>query len=173
MRALAGCVLARAALVGATAVAAGAAVVLPASHSLYLGVAKGHFEIQLKTGAATQISAGVPKLKGGALVSSILVVCPVGAGGLVTELHVGFPGARLAVTKHRLGFARSYTFRHAALVAITSKGFGKTTIIPSVRASVTGVVTSSKLITGTVSVSAPDCSLRRSTYKAPFFRSVP
>jgi hypothetical protein len=155
---------------GASAVAL--AAVAPKAHTAFLYVEFGHFSIALDTKASKQVTAGAANPTGGQHpVSGILVVCPSTIPGApVRELHLGFPGATLRPVKGHYTFSRSYTQRNAPLV--TPVG-GHTTVLAAVKVKVTGTATSARLITGTVSVTVPECSLKTSRYRAKFLSTLP
>ncbi len=92
------------------------------------------------------------------------MVCPRTSTGGVDEVQAGFPGAKLKLTKGRYGFSVKYTENSADLTTI-SPVFGHSTHT-SATVSVTGTVSSSRLIVGTVSVHAAGCSLPKTKYKA-------
>ena len=100
------------------------------------------------------------------VVSDVLIVCPTGANRSIAELHLGFPGAKLKLTKGRYRFARSYIWKHAEHNIISGAGSGTTTYVASAKVKVTGTVTSATRISGTVSVSATACNLPSSPYGA-------
>jgi hypothetical protein len=136
------------------------AAALPKAHTGFFYVKSGKFSITLRTKSAKQIVAG--KAHGG--VSEVLVVCPRTSTGGVNEVQVGFPGAKLKLSQGHYGFSITYTEKHADVVTITPL-FGHITH-ESATATVTGTVEGSKLIAGTVSVTAAGCSLPKSKYKA-------
>ena len=140
------------------------AAVKPRPHSVYFYVSHGHFSITLGTTTATQIGAGSPNAT--SVVSDVLIVCPTGATSSIAELHLGFPGAKLKLTKGRYRFARSYVWKHAEHNIISGAGAGTTTYLPSVNVKVTGTVASATLITGTVTVNATGCNMPSSSYSA-------
>jgi hypothetical protein len=154
---------------GSTALAA----VVPKPNTDYFFLASGSFSITLNTKGRKQLTAGTALPVGATRPSTgVLLVCPTSvAGGPVVELHLGFPGARLMLKRGRYGFARSYTENHAKLVALPA---GAPSTLKGVRVRVSGTVTSAKLITGSVSVQAPGCSLRASRFRAtPFSERRP
>jgi hypothetical protein len=136
------------------------AAALPKAHTRYFYLKFGTFSITLTTKSAKQIAAG----KAHAGVSEVLVVCPATSTGGINEVQMGFPGAKLKLSKGHYGFSITYTEKHADVVTITPV-FGHITHEPAT-ATVTGTVESSKLIAGTVSVTAAGCSLPKSKYKA-------
>ena len=131
------------------------AAVRPSAHSEFFYVSHGHFSITLFTASATTIAP-----------SNILIVCPKDANGSISELHLGLPGAKLKLAGGRYRFARAYTWKHPSHVIIIGTGAGTTTTLPSARVRVSGTVTRAGLINGTVSVTAPGCSLPSSAYHA-------
>ena len=135
------------------------AAALPKAHTRYFYVKAHKFSITLTTKSAKQIVAAKPQ---GA--SGILLVCPPTSTGGVNEVQMGFPGVKLKLSKGHYGFSITYTEKHADVVTITPV-FGHITHEPAT-ATVTGTVKSSKLIVGTVSVTAAGCSLPKSKYKA-------
>jgi hypothetical protein len=139
--------------------AAAIAAALPKAHTEYFYVKSGKFSITLTTGSAKQIAAG--KAHGA---SSVLVVCPSTSTGAVNEVQMGFPGVRLKLSKGHSGFSITYTEERADLVTIKPV-FGHVTHKPAT-ATVTGAVESSKLIAGTLSVTAAGCRLAKSRYEA-------
>jgi hypothetical protein len=95
------------------------------------------------------------------------VVCPASVPGeAVRELHVGFPGAALKVTRGHYRFRRTYTENNAHLVVVVGQ---VTTTVSGVHVSITGTVLSPKLITGTISLTAPGCNLSARQYRAKIF----
>jgi hypothetical protein len=135
------------------------AAALPKAHTRYFYLKSEKFSITLTTKSAKQIAAGKPQ---GA--SGVLVVCPPTSTGSSNELQMGFPGVRLKLRKRQYGFSITYTEKHADVVTIKPV-FGHITHEPAT-ATVTGTVESSKLIAGTVSVTAAGCSLPKARYKA-------
>lgn len=131
----------------------------PKAHTGYFYLKSGTFSITLTTTSAKQIVAG--KAHG---VSSVLLVCPPTSTGGINEVQMGFPGVKLKLSKGHYGFSITYTEKHADVVTIRP-AFGHITHEPAT-ARVTGTVESSKLIAGTVSVTAAGCSLPKSKYKA-------
>jgi hypothetical protein len=142
-------------------------------HASFLATTTGSFSLTLDTRAANEILAGVA-VPGEAVqhpISRILVVCPKATPTeYISELHVGFPGARLRLKRGRYSFTRSYTENAAKLVHF---GTGAIETVAGVKVSVTGTVANAKLIKGTVSVQAPGCSLKSSRYSAEYFGRVP
>jgi len=136
------------------------AAALPKAHTQYFYIKHGAFSITLTSSSSSkQIIAGKPM---GA--SAVLVVCPKTSTGAVNELQLGFSGAKLKQSHGHYGFGVTYTEHSADMVTITPV-FGHITHVRA-SASVTGTVKNSKLIQGTVSVTATGCSLPKSTYKA-------
>ncbi len=169
MHRLAGLLIA--ALLLPVGIAAARTPVTPKRPAAFFFVKHGSFSIALDTKTATQITAGKP---GGRLnqhqVSGVLVLCPARTpASPVTELHVGFRGAKLKLKTKHLRFAVSYTQKHARLVVLNT---GATTVV-SAKLTVTGTVATPKLIAGTVSVKASGCSLKLSEYKASFTGPLP
>ena len=154
-------------VVTASVCAVAAATVAPKRHASYLGLEFGHFSVVLDT-QGKRISAGLAgPLNGQLPTSGALVVCPASAPGeAVRELHVGFPGAALKVTRGRYRFKRSYTENKAHLVVVVGQ---VTTTVSGVRVSITGTVASPKLITGTISLTASGCSLSARKFSAKLF----
>jgi hypothetical protein len=148
------------------------AAATPKSHSSFFYVEVGTFSITLDIKSSKKILAGPAySLTAQYPTSAVLVVCPQAvANGPFTELHLGFPGAALKLVKGRYAFTRSYTEKNGKLAVV---GTSATKSEPSASIKVTGTVMSSKLITGTVSVNAPGCSLKSSKYKAKLFRAIP
>jgi hypothetical protein len=132
---------------------------LPKAHTEYFYLKKEKFSVTLTTTSAKHIAAGKPHG-----VSAVLLVCPPTSTGGTNELQMGFPAVKLKRSKGHYGFSVTYTEKHADVVTI-SPVFGHTTH-ERATATVTGTVKSSKLIAGTVSVTAAGCSLPKSTYKA-------
>jgi hypothetical protein len=149
------------------------AAVKPLRHTAFFYLAKGHFSITLDTNAARQIAAGRLDLPRQFAVSGILLVCPASASPSVSELLLGFPGAKFKLTRGLYRFTLSYTWKHARVNVISGAGSGTHTFLKSARVRVTGTVASARLITGKVSVVAKGCNLPSSTYQASFFRTVP
>jgi hypothetical protein len=136
------------------------AAALPKAHTRYFYLKFGTFSISLTTKSAKQIAAG----KAHAGVSEVLVVCPPTSTRGINEVQMGFPGLKLKLSKGHYGFSITYTEKRADVVTITPV-FGHITHEPAT-ATVTGTVESSKLIAGTVSVTAAGCSLPKSKFKA-------
>jgi hypothetical protein len=136
------------------------AAALPKAHTRYFYLKFGTFSITLTTKSAKQIAAG----KAHAGVSEVLVVCPPTSTRGINEVQMGFPGLKLKLSKGHYGFSITYTEKRADVVTITPV-FGHITHEPAT-ATVTGTVARSKLITGTVSVTAAGCGLPKSKYKA-------
>jgi hypothetical protein len=149
---------------GSTALAA----VTPKPHTDYFFLASGSFSITLNTKGPMQLTGSQALPMGATRPSTgVLLVCPASvAGGPLAELHVGFPGARLKLQGKYYGFTRSYTENNAKLVVLST---GATSTVRSVKVRVTGTVATAKLITGTVSVQAPGCSLKPSKFRAQPF----
>lgn len=143
------------------------ATATPKRNASYLGLEFGHFSIALDT-QGKRISAGpAGPLTGQLPRSGALVVCPASVPGeAVRELHVGFPGAALKVTRGRYRFKRSYTENKAHLVVVVGQ---VTTTVSGVHVSITGTVVSSKLITGTISLTASGCNLSARKYSAKLY----
>jgi hypothetical protein len=140
------------------------AAVAPKPRTVFFYVSHSHFSITLVTKTAKQIQAGRP---GSAVVASgVLIVCPAGGSASVSELLLGFPGAKLESTHGRYRFTRSYNWNHARLNIISGTGAGTHTFLKSAGVNVTGTVATAKLITGSVSVNAKGCSLPSSHYQA-------
>lgn len=135
------------------------AAALPKAHTQYFYRQVGKFSITLSTKSAKQIAAAKPQ---GA--TSVLVVCPPTSTGSTNEVQMGFPGVRLKLSKRRYDFSITYTEMHADVVTITPV-FGHVTHEPAT-ATVTGTVKNSKLIAGTVSVTAAGCRLSKVKYQA-------
>jgi len=131
------------------------AAVKPPAHGEFFHASHSHFSITLFTPTATTIGA-----------SNILIVCPRDANGSISELHLGLSGAKLKLAGGHYRFARAYTWKHPSHVIIIGTGAGTTTTLPSARVKVSGTVASIGLINGTVSVTAPGCSLPASPYHA-------
>jgi hypothetical protein len=136
------------------------AAALPKAHTGYFYLKSGKFSVTLTTKSAKQIVAGKARVGP----SAVLVVCPRTSTGGINEVQMGFPGVKLKLSKGHYGFSITYTEKHADVVMITPV-FGRITHEPAT-ATVTGTVESSKLIAGTVSVTAAGCSLPKSKYKA-------
>jgi hypothetical protein len=143
------------------------AAVLPKAHTAYMYVKHGKlaFAVNLATRSANQLGASKPRST--VFPSSSLLVLCQGTSGAPTELQMGFPGATLTLRNRRYGFHVSYTENRADLVT-----FGKSITIAheSAHATVTGTVEKTKLIAGTVSVTANGCNLKTSKYKATLFK---
>lgn len=138
------------------------AVALPKAHTAYFYLKSGKFSVTLTTTSAKRIAAA--KAHG---VSAVLVVCARTSTGAVNEVQMGFAGAKLKLSKsgkRHYAFSTTYTEKHADVVTI-SPVFGHTTHEPAT-ATVTGTVENSKLIAGTISVTAAGCNLPKSKYKA-------
>jgi hypothetical protein len=144
------------------------AATLPKPHTEYFYVrhAKPAFSIHLGTKSATRIGAAKPRST--AFPSSgFLVLCQMTSGSPV-ELQMGFPEATLKLRKGHYGFKVSYMEKRAALVTFTKTG--ETVAYEPAHATVTGTVEKTKLIAGTLSVSATGCNLKTSKYKATPFK---
>ena len=150
-----------------TCCAVAVAAALPKAHTDYMYVKHGKlaFSVNLATSSAKQLMASKPRSTTFPA-SSLLVLCQ-GTSGSSTELQMGFPGAALKLRNHHYGFRVSYTEKRADLVS-----FGKSITIAheSAHATVTGTVEKSKLIAGTVSVTAHGCNLKTSKYHATRFK---
>lgn len=149
------------------------AVVRPPRHAEFFYVATGHFGITLDTNAARQIAAGRLDLPRQFAVSGVIVVCPTSVNTSVSELLLGFPGAKLKLMRGHYRFTRFYAWKHARLNIISGARSGTHTFLKSATVKVTGTVASAKLITGTVSVKANGCNLPSSHYQATFRKTVP
>jgi hypothetical protein len=146
---------------GLTLCAVAMAAALPKAHTGYFYLKSGKFSVTLTTKSAKQIAAGKARVR----VSEVLVVCPRTSTGGTNEVQMGFPGVKLKLSKgHHYGFSITYTEKHADVVTITPV-FGRITHEPAT-ATITGTVESSRLIAGTVSVTAAGCSLPKAKYKA-------
>jgi hypothetical protein len=155
----------------ACASAAAAPAIAPKPHATYIDLEFGHFSVTLDTKGKRILAGPAGPLLGAHAVSGALEVCPASAPGEpVRELHVGFPGATLAKSGRHYTFKRSYTENHAHVVVIPGQA---TTTVSGVRVSITGVVTSAKLITGTIAITAPGCSLTARKYRAKYFGALP
>jgi hypothetical protein len=151
--------------------AAAAPAIAPKPHATYIGLEFGHFSITLDTKGKRILTGPAGPLLAPHAVSGALEVCPASAPGEpVRELHVGFPGATLQKSGRRYTFKRSYTENHAHLVVVLGQA---TTTVSGVRVSITGVVTSAKLITGTIAIAAPSCNLTARKYRAKYFGTLP
>jgi len=145
----------------------------PTRQAWYTATSKGHFGIVLGTSASgRRMVAGAPGTGGHTHpVPGIIVLCPTPAGGSgPIELQIGFPGAALKPIRHRYRFSRSYTAAKATLINF---GTHISTPVTGVAVKVAGVVTWSRRITGTVSVTTPGCPLTSSTYNAKLWRPQP
>jgi hypothetical protein len=138
-----------------------AAVKLKAHADLFY-VKAGKFSISLVTKSSTRIGPGKPIPQVSA--SGILVVCPK-VGGKISEVHTGFPGAKLKLSRGHYQFAITFTARRAAHVVLPS---GPTSVVTA-KVNVRGTVVGSEHISGTVSVTASGCSLPRSSYRTHLF----
>jgi hypothetical protein len=150
--------------------AAAMAAVTPRHPASFFYVKVGTVSITLDTNAAKQIAAGKPNPAAKLPVSGIIVVCSArGPGGSFVELHIAFPGAKLKPAKGHYGFTSLYTDSHARRAVVGAHNF---TLLRA-KVKVNGTVSSAKLITGTISVSANGCDLKPTNYKAKFFRALP
>jgi hypothetical protein len=140
------------------------AAVAPKPRTVFFYVSHGHFSITLVRKAATQIQEGRPGST--SVVSDVLIVCPAGGKSSVSELLLGFPGAKLKRTRGHYRFTRSYSWKHPRLNIISGTGAGTHTFLKSANVNVTGTVATAKLITGAVSVKAKGCILPSSHYRA-------
>jgi hypothetical protein len=151
--------------------AAAAPAIAPKPHATYIGLEFGHFSITLDTSGKRILAGPAGPLLAAHAVSGALEVCPASAPGEpVRELHVGFPGTALKKSGRRYTFKRSYTENHAHLVVVVGQA---TTTVSGVRVSITGVVTSAKLITGAIAIAEPGCNLTARKYRAKYFGTLP
>ena len=155
--------LAAIAVVGVSSVAL--AAVAPKPSSAFFYVARGHFSITLVTGArATRIQSGTPAST--AERSLLLVACPASAAGSVSEVLIGFPGAKLRIKHGRYRFTSSYAWKRPRHNIVAGPGAGTHTTLKSATVKVSGTVSKARLITGTVSVKAAGCNLPSSHFRA-------
>jgi hypothetical protein len=163
VRSSVGVALAAIAVVGVSSAAL--AAVAPKSSSEFFYVARSHFSITFATGArATRIKPGTPAST--AEQSLVLVVCPASATGSVSEVLIGFPGAKLRIKHGRYRFTSSYSWKRPRHNIVSGPGAGTHTTLKSATVKVSGTVSKAKLITGTVSVKATGCNLPSSHFRA-------
>jgi hypothetical protein len=155
--------LAAIAVVGMSSVAL--AAVAPRPSSTFFYVHRSHFSITLVTGErGTRIKPGTPASS--AEQSLVLVVCPASAAGSVSEALIGFPGAQLKIKHGRYRFTSSYSWTRPRHNIVSGPGAGTHTTLKSASVNVSGTVSKSKLITGTLSVKAAGCDLPSSHFRA-------
>ena len=148
----------------------------PLAHTDFLFVSPSRFGVTLDTKASGVLQVGSPAPPNAPAVyahSGIIVVCPTGADGAISELNVGFPGAKLKLSKGHYRFKLTYTWKQPHIHVIVGPGAGSYTAAAPGRVAISGTVTSAKLITGTIAVHEPGCELPRSSFRAARFRSIP